>query len=497
MIISLCSGYGGLDRAVAAAFGTPIAAHAEPEKLTAKAGKTGTKLVPNPVLAVLEARFPGVPNLGDITAVDWTPWRERCTILCAGFPCQPFSAAGRQGGEDDERYLWPSVHRAVMELAPEWVVLENVANIISIRGGEIWATILRDLREAGYDVAWGIFGACLVGACHHRHRMFLVARRGLSRPAERWSGKPCAVQRGHVLPTPVARDASTRGEGSAEYWETKRASGWTGGAPLGAELALLPAPVAKDSESTAPTEWERNSLALRAQVLDFLRTPAARDGDQRGQGSVEHMQRRMESGHTINLGDQLALLPTPRAGDGVNGMTYRNARDEPGGIAAMSLLLPTPVTTDARGARNATSGRRARSEHHGGTTLGDLVFDGTLLPTPRATDGTNGGPSQRGSSGDLAMGAAVQPQNFGRFTWAVDRWTDAFDAPPPAPTETGMPGQRGGTRMAAPFPEWMMGLRAGYVTDILPRNDALRAIGNGVMPQQGYAAINVLRELLG
>lgn len=452
MIISLCSGYGGLDRAVAAAFRLPITAHAEPEKVRLK---KGGPLVPNPVLRVLEARFLGVPNLGDITAVDWSSWAGRCTVLCAGFPCQPVSAAGRQLGEDDERWLWPSVHRAVLELAPEWVVLENVANIVSIRSGEIWRMILEHLREAGYDVAWGIFGACLVGACHHRHRMFLVARRSAGREAVRWAGKACGG-RGALLPTSVARDASTRGEGSSEYWKAKRAEGWTGGAPLGAELALLPTPTAKDSESCAPTEWERNSLALRAQVVDFLRTPAARDGEQRGQGSVEHMRRRMESGHTINLGDQLALLPTP---------TAQSYGSNQGGAAGR--VGPVRHSLDAL----------ARLE---------------LLPTPRATDGTNGGPGQRGSSGDLAMPSAEQPEHWGRFAAAVARHADRFGAPP-APTEVG---PKGDVRMAAPFPEWMMGLAPGYVTGLLQRNDALRAIGNGVMPQQGYHAIGELLRLL-
>lgn len=152
MIISLCGGYGGLDRAVAARFRMPVAAHAEPEN--------------SPVLAVLAARFPGVPNLGDIREVDWSPWRGACGVLCAGFPCQPVSAAGRQLAEDDDRWLWPSVHRAIVELAPERIVLENVANIISIQGGRIWRLILAELQAAGYGVAWGIFGACLVGACH-------------------------------------------------------------------------------------------------------------------------------------------------------------------------------------------------------------------------------------------------------------------------------------------------------------------------------------------
>lgn len=350
MIVSLCSGYGGLDRAVAAAFRLPIAAHAEPEKIrTRKAGP----LVDNPVLKVLEARFPGVPNLGDITAVDWSPWRGSCSILCAGFPCQPVSAAGRQLADNDERWLWPAVHRAILSLAPEWIVLENVANIVSIQGGFIWRKILDDLRMSGYDVAWGIFGACLIGACHHRHRMFLTARRGTGREAIRWSGEACGV--------PGASD--------------------------------------------------------------LLRTPSAQNGDQRGQGSVEHMQRRMESGHTINLGDQLRLLPTSTA------QSYGSNR---GGAA----------------------GRAGPVRHS--------------LDTPGRLDG------------------------FGRFTPAVARHADRFGAPP-SPTETG---PKGGVRMAAPFPEWMMGLAPGYVTDLLPRNDALRAIGNGVMPQQGYYAINVLCQML-
>lgn len=90
------------------------------------------------------------------------------------------------------------------------------------------------------------------------------------------------------------------------------------------------------------------------------------------------------------------------------------------------------------------------------------------------------------------MPSAVQPEHWGRFAAAVARHA-AWMGEPPAPTEIG---PRGGVRMAAPFPEWMMGLTAGYVTDVLPRNDALRAIGNGVMPQQGYFAIRELLALL-
>lgn len=416
---------GGLDRAVAAAFRLPVLAHAEPEKIRAR---LNGPLVPNPSIAVLEARFPGVPNIGDIVEADWSPWREACTVLCAGFPCQPVSAAGRRLAENDERWLWPAVHRAVLELAPEWVVLENVANIVSIQGGAVWRKILDDLRIAGYDVAWGIFGACLVGACHHRHRMFLVARRspdgwlgGLV--AQRWQGKPCGASRATVLPTPVARDASTRGEGSPGYWLTKRATGWTGGAPLGAELALLP-------------------------------TPRAIDGAR----GVDGPSRTVESGRK-------------------NGVELASALVE---------LLPTP-TAQSYGSNQGGAAGRVGPVRQASDALARLE----LMPTPKASHG-RGMTAERNNRGEPGLISAVMPEHFGRFATAVGRWTGVHGVPP-APTEMG---PRGGVRMDARFPEWMMGLAPGYVTDILPRNEALARIGNGVMPQQGFYAIGELLAML-
>lgn len=429
MIISLCSGYGGLDRAVAATFRLPIAAHAEPVKVRLK--KDGP-LVDNPVLEVLAARCPGVPNLGDIRETDWAPWHGRCTVLCAGFPCQPVSAAGRQLGKDDERWLWPSVHRAVLELAPEWIVLENVANIVSIQGGRIWAMILRHLNEAGYGVAWGIFGACLIGACHHRHRMFLVAHRS-AMGSLRWDGKACGAHRSsETLPTPTARD--WRGVGPADYTRNSQL--------LPATVAMLPTPRASDG--------------ARGTVSAARTIAAGRESD-------------------VELPGALALLSTPQARDG-------------DALPGVVTLLPTPTAQSYGSNQGGAAGRVGPVRQ-----ASDALARRDLLPTPRATDGTNGGPSQRGSAGDLAMGSAVMPEHWGRFAAAVDRWAGVHGAPP-APTEVG---PKGGVRMAAPFPEWMMGLAPGYVTGLLPRNDALRAIGNGVMPQQGYFAIRELLALLG
>src|SRR5437870_1983678 len=98
---SLCSGYGGLDRALSALLGLPFGWHAEIEKLTDP--KTG-KVTDNPVCELLSARYPGVPNHGDITAIDWTSL-TRPRALAAGFPCQGVSAAGLQLADLDPRWL--------------------------------------------------------------------------------------------------------------------------------------------------------------------------------------------------------------------------------------------------------------------------------------------------------------------------------------------------------------------------------------------------------
>lgn len=372
---SLCSGVGGLDRALSALLRSPVAWHCEVEPAPAE---------------VLKVRMPA-PNHGDITMVDWTDV-PLVRALSMGVPCQPTSSAGRQLGDADPRWLWPDARTAIDVLRPEWIGFENVANLVSYDKGRLWRGILDDLQSLGYAVAWGIFGACLtaVSGCHHRHRAFLLARLS-STPGEpvRWSGKACGVpHRGApLLATPTARDGEGRGEGDARYWE-ERSTRRHNGAPLGAQLN--------------------------------------------------------------------PLFPTPRAVDGA-GDGRIDLRDRPNGTS-----LPTVVR--------------------------DL-----MLPTPRATDGSNGGPGQRGSSGDLAMPSAVQPQNFGRYAWAVARWAAPTRFPVPAPTELG---PRGGVRLAPAFPEWMMGYAPGYVTDILGRNDALKAIGNGVFPLQAYVAFDLLAPLL-
>lgn len=153
-------------------------------------------------------------------------------------------------------------------------------------------------------------------------------------------------------------------------------------------------------------------------------------------------------------------------------------------------LLPTVVARDGsgRGAGSADYWQQRRAAgRHQGIPLEDTVL---LLPSPRASDGKNGGPNQRGSKGDLALPSATQPQRFGEFVDAVALQARRYGKPP-APTMTN---DRGSVRLSARFAEWLMGVPRGYVTDCLDRVPALRVLGNGVVPAQAARAYELLRR---
>ena len=181
---SLFSGIGGFDLA-AEWMGWENAFHCEWDNF-------GTK--------VLNYYWPNAKSYGDITKTDFMEWRGRIDILTGGFPCQPFSMAGKRKGKEDDRYLWPEMLRAIREIQPTWVIGENVGGIISMvqpcdevevgcqaslleedyftqKDQEyVVETVCSDLEREGYSVQPFLVPACAIGAPHRRDRVWFVAK---------------------------------------------------------------------------------------------------------------------------------------------------------------------------------------------------------------------------------------------------------------------------------------------------------------------------------
>jgi len=146
---------------------------------------------------VLQKHWPDVPRWGDIYQLTGQEIIERCgsiTLLSGGFPCQPFSAAGKRKGTDDERHLWPELLRIIREVKPRWFLGENVRGLLSIKHTDdeqrVFGTILSDLAEVGYRVGWLCYGAGDVGAPHRRERVFIVAHSESTRDRrQQWDGR--------------------------------------------------------------------------------------------------------------------------------------------------------------------------------------------------------------------------------------------------------------------------------------------------------------------
>lgn len=120
--------------------------------------------------------LPVAPIFGDIRAFISDGYATSYTglvdVITAGFPCQPFSIAGKRLGADDDRNMWPQTMECIRLVRPEYALLENVPDLIT---SGYFSTILGDLAAAGYDAQWDVFSACAFGAPHTRERLFIVA----------------------------------------------------------------------------------------------------------------------------------------------------------------------------------------------------------------------------------------------------------------------------------------------------------------------------------
>lgn len=153
-VLSLFSGIGGMDLGLERA-GMTIAYHSEIDEYCVR---------------VLEKHWPNVPNLGDVKKIKWEEL-EDVDVIAGGYPCQPFSTAGKRKGEEDPRHLWPYVFDAIRTIRPRFALLENVRGHLSLGFG----TVLGDLASIGFDAEWQVLPASAFGAPHRRDRVFIVA----------------------------------------------------------------------------------------------------------------------------------------------------------------------------------------------------------------------------------------------------------------------------------------------------------------------------------
>ena len=126
---------------------------------------------------VLKHYWPDAESFYDITKSDFSKYEHSIDVISGGFPCQPYSTAGKRKGKNDERHLWPEMLRAIREVAPRYVVGENVLGLTNWNGGAVFDEVHTDLELAGYEVAAVVIPAAAVNAPHGRDRVWFVARR--------------------------------------------------------------------------------------------------------------------------------------------------------------------------------------------------------------------------------------------------------------------------------------------------------------------------------
>jgi DNA (cytosine-5)-methyltransferase 1 len=407
MIGSLFSGYGGLDMAAEALGFGPTAWHCEIEPAPAR---------------VLAHRWPGVPNLGDITAVDWTQVQP-VDVITGGFPCQDISNAGKRAGIEGARSgLWSHYADAVRVLRPRLVLVENVGALL----GRGMGRVLGDLAALGYDARWVSVRASDAGAPHGRQRIFIVAADASSEPWRIGDGDDVRARSREV------ERETTAGRG--------RAPADTRGEVVGLGAGL------RASEHAGQR---------RGRPCDDAREDAP-DADIEGRQGTEPAGRR----------DVPARCAAPHTeGDGRDEGRTEPARLErrPDAVVGGSAVADAP---DADGGR-----REVGAQQHGAA----------------AQDSADGGPRGRHPDGH-SRPADVE---WGPYAGAIRRWEHAIGRRAPRPTE---PGSQGGERLSSRFVEWMMGLPAGWVCDVpgLTRNEQLKMLGNGVVPQQAILAFTAL-----
>lgn len=399
---SLFSGYGGLDLGVVSVIGGEVVWHAEHDDAPSR---------------ILARHWPGVPNLGDVTKVDWATVHA-VDVLLGGFPCQDLSLAGRRAGmrPGTRSGLWADYLKAITVLRPHLVVIENVRGLLSgcaesdlescpgcLGVSDVHRPVLRaigrvlaDLSRIGYDAVWKAVRASDVGAPHERFRVFVLA----------WRAEPEDV-------------ADADGVGRDGWGEEHRGIGLQ--------------PTVEGDHPVTPDSGDGTGHGKRARP-------------ESGQGGAD------AAAHAEGFG-----------------LHWGRVSDEPTGASGQSR--------DAGEAESVADAERAPGEQGRAADAGEAE-------SGRAP----GQPRRRGQ-----RHAAV---NWGPYRAAVERWERVTGNVAPSPVKHD--GRNDNARLSAEFSEWMMGIPHQWVTDPAiwegyspnaAREAILKALGNGVVPQQAALAV--------
>lgn len=310
----------------------------------------------------LEKHWPGIPRWRDIRSLTGESFYERTglrtvDVISGGFPCQPFSLAGKRRGQEDDRYLWPEMLRVIEELKPTWVIGENVAGLVSmVKPGAtvgvesrsinrqpdadfyeavlsrqedfLLLDLIRDLERIGYEVQPFIIPACAVGASHRRDRLALIAHANKIRRDVRRPGR----QRVH-RDTPC-HETGTGGEDVAHAH---------GGGHLHGRHEIHPAETRQHAQC--------QPLGCGEDVADTKRVRRGRTAINpimTKNGTVRH--RNKQGGQSYARLDQVvAMFPTPKASDckgsGPPGSKSQEHDAKKGNLKGY-ILMPTPTARD-------------------------------------------------------------------------------------------------------------------------------------------------------
>ena len=463
-VLSLCTGYGGIERGLdLAGVEHRVIAHVEIEAFA----------IANLVAKMEAGKLDAAPVWSNLKTLPVESFRDRVDILTGGYPCQPFSAAGKRLGEEDPRHLWPYICDIIRAVRPVRCFFENVEGHISLGLREV----ISDLESLGYKVAWGIFSAREVGAPHQRKRVYIMANcdNGLSQ----FSHKEIRT----------GGDASINGSelmGNSKHHGSS--STQIGGS--NAENARGPEKGSEDAVQSSGASGRSNNESLsRSDTM----------ADSQSELSKRTISERDRIGQSEEaLGDR---SDSEGASSVVNSDSKRLERKEGGSREGMGSR---PKRSSSReGASSVADTTILRLQEHGHVKSNKFVSVSEELADTDSTRSREGGISCKGADGSklVSNGQAggtilADPINERSQRQPGDgknvnkrRWFN--------PKQDGSISEEGVLSRGHTAGWWPPEPRLGRVVDgCANRVDRIRLLGNGVVPQTAAKAWMVLSEEL-